>query len=108
MSNSIFFPESLKSNLQQIATARKFPRIQRLLERGGPDELILDSLEEAQEIMDVARLELLEAQLKYPYWDEDKPDFDPKHEDGFHDIQMGVYEKTASYLFVAFEVSNGV
>lgn len=42
-----------------------------------PDELVLDSAEEAQIVVNVARLEMLKTALQCPFWDEDDPRQDP-------------------------------
>ena len=108
MSQSVEYPASLKVQLQQIASKRSFPAASKILARGGPEELIVESQQEAQTLVDIARLALLEARLKYPYWDEDFSDHDPAHEDAFLDVQMGIFEKTVMYLGQAFEVVSKV
>ncbi len=104
----IHFPAALKKQLQGIAQTRQYPVVQRVLERGHDDELIVNTQAEAQALVNVARAEMLSAQLKYPYWDEDLPEYDKHHEDAFQDVQMGIFEKTVMYLSQSFEVDSKI
>jgi hypothetical protein len=108
MSQVIEFPASLKAQLHASASTRRFPAALAILARGGPSELVVESQTEAQTLVDIARLELLEARLKFPFWDEDLPNHDPVHEDAFHDVQMGVFEKTVMYVGQVFEITSKV
>jgi hypothetical protein len=108
MSQVIEFPAPLKALLLKSAATRKFPAALAILARGGPEELVVESQGEAQTLVDIARLDLLEARLKYPFWDEDLPNHDPAHEDAFHDVQMGIFEKTVMYVGQAFEIVSKV
>jgi len=108
MSEVIEYPATLKAQLLKVASARKFPQVQKILARGGPEELVVETQEEAQALVNVARLEVLEARLRYPFWDEDSPEYDPAHEDAFQDVQMGIFEKTVMYVGQAFEIVSKV
>lgn len=59
-------------------------------------------------LIDVARIEMLDASLKYPFWNEDFPNYDPSHEEAFQDIQMGVFEKTIIYLDQVFKLPTQI
>jgi hypothetical protein len=104
MSQSIAFPDSVKADLLKIATAGSFMRAKEILVRGSPDELALESADEAQIVVNVARVEMMKSILKCPLWDEDDPRHDPVREERFHDIVDGLYEKTVSYTGQDFEV----
>lgn len=104
MSQSIAFPDSVKTDLLKIATAGSFVRAKEILARGKPGELVLESPEEAQIVVNVARLEMMKTILQCPFWDEDDPRHDPVHEERFHDIVNGLFEKTVSYVGQDFEV----
>jgi hypothetical protein len=69
-----------------------------ILLRGGPDELVLESNAEAQVVANVARVEMMKTILQCPFWDEDDPRHDPAHEERFHDVVNGLFEKTVSYI----------
>jgi hypothetical protein len=105
MSN-IPFPASLKKELRDIAQARKYPLVERILARGHDEEVIVDTQEEAQALVNVARVEMLSAELMFPFWNEDSPDYDMQHEDAFQDVQMGIFEKTTMYVGQSFVVNT--
>jgi hypothetical protein len=108
MTKSIAFPAVLKSTLHQIAMQRNYPVILDILKRGSGDELIVNSGDEAQALVNIARIEMLDAGLKYPFWDEDSPNYDQAHEAAFQDVQMGIFEKTAMYLGQEFDLVTTV
>ena len=105
---AIAFPAVLKAQIQQIASERGYPCVAEITARGGPDELLLQDLKEAQAIVDVARLQMLDASLRFPFWDEDNPRHDPAHDNAFQDVQMGLFEKTCMYLGQQFQVVTQV
>lgn len=108
MSQSIAFPDSVKADLLKIATAGSFVRAKEILVRGNPDELVLESADEAQIVVNVARVEMMKTILQCPFWDEDDPRHDPVHEERFHDVVNGLYEKTVSYIGQDFEVATRI
>ncbi len=79
-------------------------RAKEILPRGNPAELILESEDEAQVVVNVARVEMMKTILQYPFWDEDDPRHDPAHEDRFHEVVNGLFEKTVSSIGQDFEV----
>jgi hypothetical protein len=98
----------LKSALHQIAVQRNYPVILDILKRGGADELIVNSGDEAQALINIALVEMLDPGLKYPFWDEDSPNYDQAHATAFQDVQMGIFEKTAMYLGQEFDIVTTV
>jgi len=104
MSQSIAFPDSVKSDLLQLATTGDFIRAKEILSRGSSDELVFESAEEAQIVVNVARVEMMKTILRFPFWDEEDPRHDPSHEERFHDVVNGLFEKTVSYIGQDFEV----
>jgi len=108
MSQTIAFPNSLKLHLQRAANQRNYPVIKEILQRGSGEELVVNSLEEAQALVNVARLQMLDASLQYPFWDEDSPKYDRSHESAFQDVQMGIFEKTVLYVGQAFKIVSTV
>lgn len=79
-----------------------------VINRGGADELIVNSQEEAQALVNVARIEMLSASLKYPFWDEDSLKYDKCHDESFQDVQMGLFEKTIMYISQSFDIVSTV
>ena len=104
MSRSIAFPDSVKADLLKLASAGGFVRAQEILARGKADELVIDSQDEAQVVANVARVEMMKTILQYPFWDEDDPLHDPAHEERFHDVVNGLFEKTVSYIAQDYEI----
>jgi len=104
MSQSIAFPDSVKADLLKIASAGNFVRAKEILSRGKADELVLESEGEAQVVVNVARVEMMKTILQCPFWDEDDPRHDPTHEERFHEVVNGLFEKTVSYIGQDFEV----
>lgn len=101
---TISFPSSIKAELIAISDAKKYIQVLEVLGRGTADELVLNDAEEAQAVVDVARVKLLDTQLKFPYWDDSKDNYIESHEDAFQEVQMGVFEKTVSYVGQAFSI----
>ena len=108
MNKSIAFPASLKTEIRRIAAEQDYPLVAEIVARGNADELVVDSREEAQAIVDVARRERLDARLKYPYWDEESPRYDTRHEEAFQDIQMGFFEKVVMYIGQEYDIVGSV
>ncbi len=108
MSTTLPFPNPLKDTLRTMAQDRGWPQVLAILQRGGDEELVLQSQADAQMIINAARVEMLNAGLKYPYWDEDMPNYDAAHEDAFQDVQMGFFEKVVMYVGETFPVITTV
>jgi protoporphyrinogen oxidase len=104
MTTTITVPLELKNELLAIADKSGYPSASAVLHRGAPDELVVENLREAQEITNIARIQVLDALLKFPYWDDSEPNYSPEHEDKFQDVQMGIYEKTVYYVSQHFEI----
>ena len=108
MSKVIPFPSILKLQLKKSAEERGYPIASTVLARGNPEELVLHSENEAQALVNIARMEMLDASLKFPFWNEELPNYDPRHEDAFQDVQMGIFEKTIMYLGQEFRIVSTV
>jgi hypothetical protein len=108
MSKRLSFPDSVKAELRKIATAGRYVLAMEILERGADDELVLESVEEAQVVVNLARVQMMVASLRYPFWDEDDPRHDAAHEEAFHEVVLGVFEKTVSTIGQDFEVKTAI
>jgi hypothetical protein len=104
MTTAITVPAELKAELLAIAKECSYPSALQVLQRGEPDQLMLENLREAQEITNIARVQVLDALLKYLYWDDTEANYLPEHEERFQDVQMGIYEKTVHYVSNHFEI----
>jgi hypothetical protein len=104
MSKTLAIPAHTKETLLKIARERQYPLVLEILGHGKSAELVLADNDEAQAIVDVARLEMLDAKLRYPFWSDDSPRYDKAHEDAYQDVQMGFFEKVASYIGSEFDI----
>lgn len=100
----ISFPSSIKAELFSVATNNGYEQVIEILNRGESDELVINSIEEAQAVVDTARIKLLDTQLKYPFWDDSMENYSEAHEEAFQEVQMGIFEKTVSYIRQEFDV----
>ena len=108
MTSAITVPSDIKTELYEIASASGYPQVLEILSRGSEDEIVVESLIEAQAIVNVARSKMLEALLKYPYWDDTSTPYDEEHEEAFQEVQMGLFEKVASYIGQEYDVETKV
>jgi hypothetical protein len=106
MSTVIAVPTELKSELLGIAEKSGYPSALAVLRRGTNDELVLENKREAQELTNIARIQVLDALLKYPYWDDSEENHVQEHEDQFQNVQMGIYEKTVYFIGIHFEIDS--
>ena len=104
MGTVIDIPSNLKRELLAIAEKSNYPSALATLHRGQSDQLVLENLREAQEIVNIARIQMLDALLRYPYWDDTEPTYVAEHEDSFHDVQMGIFEETIYYISNNFDI----
>lgn len=61
------------------------------------------SEEEAADLIELVVIEKKKARLRFPYHDNEHKKYDNNHENEFHDVQMGIYEKTIYYVESAFK-----
>ena len=108
MSHTIAFPDNVKAGLLSISNSGGFIRAREIIARGKDNELALDSADEAQVVVNVARLEMMKTLLMFPFWDEDDPRHEPAHAERFHDIVNGLFEKTVSYIGQEFEIVTSI
>lgn len=108
MNGAIAFPDSLKADLLGLATAGGYERAREILARSRPGELVLESRDEAQVVVDVARLEMMRTLRQCPFWDEEDPRHDPAHAERFHEVVNGLFEKTVSCIAEEFDVVTAI
>lgn len=105
---SLFIPASVKADLLRLAAAHGYPAARTILARGTAEELVVDGLAEAQVVANVARVEMMSASLKSPFWDEEDPRHDARHEEAFHEVVNGLFEKTISALRDDFDITTKI
>ena len=103
---TLSFPSSVKAELLSLAQTNHYTQALDILNRGKDDELILNNLEEAQAVVDTARIKLLDTQLRFPFWDDTADNHNEAHEEAFQEVQMGIFEKTVSYISQEFKIRS--
>lgn len=68
----------------------------------------MEEKQEAQVIVDVARVQMLDAELRYPYWNDESSRYDKFHADAFQDVQISLFEKIVTYVGQEFEVVTSI
>ncbi|MDG9666937.1 hypothetical protein ONV78_04245 [Hahella sp. CR1] len=103
---TVFLPDELIAQLKAIAESDNYPEVTRILNKPSPSDMetadtmtaISLTREEAQALANVAIVERMKAELKYPYWSDDHPKYDEAHENEFFEIQAGLFGKLIHYL----------
>ena len=108
MMSMITVPSDIKSELYEIASVSGYSLVLDILSRGSEGEVVFESLAEAQAVVNVVRLKMLEALLKYPYWDDTLTPYNEEHEEAFQEVQMGLFEKVVSYVRHEYDVETRV
>lgn len=108
MSKIITVPAGLKDDLLKIASKSDYPQVRVILARGEQNELHIHAQDEAQSLVNVARVALLDALLKYPYWDDTREPYSEEHDEAFQDVQMGFFEKVVSYIGQEYDIETKV
>jgi hypothetical protein len=97
MSNFAGLPSDVWQEAYNAAINEGFPEVIRILLKvhDGAAEM---APQERAHLMEFARFLQLKAELHFPYWDDSATPHSPEHEDAFHAVNMGLYEKLASAL----------
>ena len=95
-------PDDLVKQISEIVHAEGYTALMDAFKKGQRPPIFL-SEEEAEALVTLAVIEKRKAWLRYPYYDESHPLHSTEHEEKFDDVQMGIYEKTISYVSAAFK-----
>ena len=98
----VTMPAELVSQIAAIVQAENYVALQDAFPANQTPPIFL-SEDEAQALIVLAVIEKKKAWLKYPYYDEDHPQYSEEHAAKFADVQMGIYEKTIYYVGSAFK-----
>lgn len=101
MSGNLTVHPDVIAAARAVALAGGYREVVRVLDRRAAGGLALAPAEAAH-LAKFARLLKLQAELRYPHWDEDLAGYSPADEDLFQDVNLGLYEKLASALLAAF------
>jgi hypothetical protein len=80
-----------------LALANGFPGVVRILGLFSGAGMDLEAAE-IDHLRRLAEWIRYGADLHFPYWDDDRPNHDPSHDDCFQTINMGLHEKLKSTL----------
>lgn len=101
----IYLPNALIQELADIVKTQAYTALMPVFsevscsgEEASSTEYLSLDLSDAKLLIRLADIEMSKAILKYPYNEDDDPQYDPLHEEQFDEIMMGVYEKTYYYL----------
>jgi hypothetical protein len=99
-SKKVFVPSEIISELYAIVVREGYSALFPVFKQGvGENIEYLDlSEQDAKNLLRLADIEMSKALLRYPHSEEDDPLYDPKHEEGYDEIMMGIYEKTYYYI----------
>ncbi|GAB2191149.1 hypothetical protein MAH1_27570 [Sessilibacter sp. MAH1] len=99
----VLMPPELVEEIAEIVANENYVALKTAFPHKDVQPPIFLSNEEAEALIDFAVIEKKKARLKYPYYDEDHPNYSDEHEEKFDDVQMGIYEKTLYYVESAFK-----
>jgi hypothetical protein len=99
----VAMPIELVEEIAQIVTREGYLALKHVFPDGGANSTIFLSREEAEALIELAVVEKKKARLRYPYYDDEHPEYDEGHAEKFDDVQMGIYEKTIYYVESAFK-----
>ncbi|OZG71561.1 hypothetical protein BTA51_19960 [Hahella sp. CCB-MM4] len=86
MEKQYYIPPSCLDDIRSFAEKENLPEVIKIVSRHNNGELTLDPSEVAT-VVDIAMLWQLQAELKYPYWDANQPNYNPEHEKKYLDEQ---------------------
>lgn len=95
-------PEELVNEIRAIVAREGYTALAQAFPPDAGQPVFL-SQAEAEALITLAVIEKKKAWLKFPYYDDDHPNYDAAHAAGFDDVQMGIYEKTIYYVESAFK-----
>ena len=91
------------ARLINASTSTSTSAAARVVPAGGVPLPVYLSEDEAADLIALAVIEVKKARLRFPYYDDEHPEYDRRHETEFDEVKMGLYEKTIYYVESAFE-----
>ena len=99
----VLMPAELIEETSQIVSKENYQALKEAFPNPGTKAPIFLSQADAEALIELAIIEKMKARLKYPYYDDENPNYNETHEEKFDDVQMGIYEKTIYYVESAFK-----
>ncbi len=102
---NIYLPAELIQELYELSDKESYQSLEPIFRsvKPGITEYLSLNLADAQLLIRLADIEMSKAILKYPFNDDEDPNYDPIHEEKYDDVMMGIYEKTYYYLQSEFK-----
>ena len=88
----VLFPQEIIDEVCRLVDQETYILLRPCFPKGQISSAFL-SQEQAEALITLAVIEKKKAQLKYPFYDDEHPQYDEIHETKFDDVQMGFYEK---------------
>ena len=98
----VLMPEDLITRIAAIVDFENYEILKEAFSKRKAPPIFLDQ-EEAEALITLAVIEKKKARLKFPYHDDEHPQYNVSHEKEFDDVQMGLYEKIIYYVESAFK-----
>ncbi|MBE0377571.1 hypothetical protein [Pseudoalteromonas prydzensis] len=89
-----FLPPKIFNELLSFAKKTELVELEKIVNKHDNGTILVDRWE-VDMLLNVAKLWRLQAELKYPFWDCEHPNYDPIHEDCFMDEQEEKWGKIA-------------
>lgn len=99
----VIMPQELIEDIAGIVDKENYLILKEAFPLGENASQIFLSEIEAESLVELAVIEKKKARLKYPFYDDEHPNYSEEHERMFDDVQMGIYEKTLYYIESAFK-----
>ncbi|WP_020407535.1 GNAT family N-acetyltransferase [Hahella ganghwensis] len=94
MEKEYYIPPSCLDDIRSFAEKENLPDVIRIVSKHNNGEISLTPME-VNIVVDIAMLWRLQAELKYPYWDVNHPNYNPEHERKFLSEQEERWGKIA-------------
>jgi len=98
----VVLPVELYDEISAIVYREGYVALMDAFPKGHSEARVFLSQDEAEAVIDLVVIEKKKARLKFPFHDDEHPQFSAEHEAKFDDVQMGLYEKTIFYVESAF------
>lgn len=92
-----FLPPMIFDEIAEYAKVNHLDELLKITQKHNDGEISLARWE-VDMLLNVAKVWQLNAELKYPFWDSEHPNYDPAHEDAFMDEQEDKWAKIAMTL----------
>jgi hypothetical protein len=102
---NIYLPNELIKELGVIAHDHGYVALSHVfnnIDLENSEYLSIDE-SDAKLLIRLVDIEMSKAILMYPFNDDEEENYNPKHEEKYDNVMMGIYEKTYYYLQSEFE-----